>query len=155
MKRITKCALPVLRSKRLWIYQPVTSMTENCLTKRLTSLTKPPRRRICCHHRGAARQLAKKEVEATIATMARIPAKHVSRDDKAVLASLEDDLKRMVFGQDQAITALASAIKLSRAGLRDAEKPVGNYLFSGPTGVGKTEVAKQLAEALGDQADAV
>ena len=93
--------------------------------------------------------IGQKEVEATIATMARIPAKHVSRDDKAVLASLEDDLKRMVFGQDQAITALASAIKLSRAGLRDAEKPVGNYLFSGPTGVGKTEVAKQLAEALG------
>ena len=93
--------------------------------------------------------IGQKEVETTIATMARIPAKHVSRDDKAVLASLEDDLKRMVFGQDQAITALASAIKLSRAGLRDAEKPVGNYLFSGPTGVGKTEVAKQLAEALG------
>ena len=93
--------------------------------------------------------IGQKEVEATIATMARIPAKHVSRDDKAILASLEDDLKRMVFGQDQAITALASAIKLSRAGLRDAEKPVGNYLFSGPTGVGKTEVAKQLAEALG------
>ena len=93
--------------------------------------------------------IGQKEVEATIATMARIPAKHVSRDDKAVLASLESDLKRMVFGQDQAITALASAIKLSRAGLRDAEKPVGNYLFSGPTGVGKTEVAKQLAEALG------
>jgi ATP-dependent Clp protease ATP-binding subunit ClpA len=93
--------------------------------------------------------IGQKEVEATIATMARIPAKHVSRDDKAVLVSLEDDLKRMVFGQDQAITALASAIKLSRAGLRDGEKPVGNYLFSGPTGVGKTEVAKQLAEALG------
>ncbi len=93
--------------------------------------------------------IGQKEVEATIATMARIPAKHVSRDDKTVLASLESDLKRMVFGQDQAITALASAIKLSRAGLRDAEKPVGNYLFSGPTGVGKTEVAKQLAEALG------
>jgi ATP-dependent Clp protease ATP-binding subunit ClpA len=81
--------------------------------------------------------------------MARIPSKHVSRDDKAVLASLETDLKRMVFGQDPAITALASAIKLSRAGLRDAEKPVGNYLFSGPTGVGKTEVARQLAETLG------
>ena len=93
--------------------------------------------------------IGQKEVEATVATMARIPSKHVSRDDQAVLASLEDDLKRMVFGQDQAITALASAIKLSRAGLRDAEKPVGNYLFSGPTGVGKTEVAKQLAEALG------
>ncbi len=93
--------------------------------------------------------IGQKEIEATIATMARIPSKHVSRDDKAVLVSLENDLKRMVFGQDPAITALASAIKLSRAGLRDAEKPVGNYLFSGPTGVGKTEVAKQLAEALG------
>ena len=93
--------------------------------------------------------IGQKEIEATIATMARIPPKHVSRDDKVALASLEDDLKRMVFGQDQAITALASAIKLSRAGLREPEKPVGNYLFSGPTGVGKTEVARQLAEALG------
>ena len=93
--------------------------------------------------------ISQKEIEATVATMARIPSKHVSRDDKAVLASLETDLKRMVFGQDPAITALASAIKLSRAGLRDAEKPVGNYLFSGPTGVGKTEVARQLAETLG------
>ena len=93
--------------------------------------------------------IGQKEIEATVATMARIPSKHVSRDDKAVLASLETDLKRMVFGQDPAVTALASAIKLSRAGLRDAEKPVGNYLFSGPTGVGKTEVARQLAETLG------
>ncbi len=93
--------------------------------------------------------IGQKEIEATVATMARIPSKHVSRDDKAVLASLETDLKRMVFGQDPAINALASAIKLSRAGLRDAEKPVGNYLFSGPTGVGKTEVARQLAETLG------
>ena len=93
--------------------------------------------------------VGQKEVEATIATMARIPPKHVSRDDKVALASLEDDLKRLVFGQDPAITALASSIKLSRAGLREPEKPVGNYLFSGPTGVGKTEVARQLAEALG------
>ena len=93
--------------------------------------------------------IGQKEIETTVATMARIPSKHVSRDDKAVLASLETDLKRMVFGQDPAVTALASAIKLSRAGLRDAEKPVGNYLFSGPTGVGKTEVARQLAETLG------
>ena len=93
--------------------------------------------------------IGQKEVEATIATMARIPSKHVSRDDKQVLATLETDLKRMVFGQDQAITALASAIKLSRAGLREPEKPIGNYLFSGPTGVGKTEVAKQLSETLG------
>jgi ATP-dependent Clp protease ATP-binding subunit ClpA len=93
--------------------------------------------------------IGQKDIEGTVATMARIPSKHVSRDDKTVLASLEDDLKRLVFGQNDAITALASAIKLSRAGLRDAEKPVGNYLFSGPTGVGKTEVARQLAEALG------
>ena len=93
--------------------------------------------------------IGQKEIEATVATMARIPSKHVSRDDKAVLASLGTDLKRMVFGQDPAIWALASAIKLSRAGLRDVEKPVGNYLFSGPTGVGKTEVARQLAETLG------
>ncbi len=93
--------------------------------------------------------IGQKDIEATVATMARIPSKHVSRDDKAVLISLEDDLKRLVFGQNDAITALASAIKLSRAGLRDVEKPVGNYLFSGPTGVGKTEVARQLAEALG------
>jgi len=93
--------------------------------------------------------VGQKEIEATIATMARIPPKHVSRDDKVALASLEDDLKRLVFGQDEAITALASAIKLARAGLREPEKPVGNYLFSGPTGVGKTEAARQLAEALG------
>jgi ATP-dependent Clp protease ATP-binding subunit ClpA len=94
-------------------------------------------------------QIGQKEIETTIASMARIPSKHVSRDDKAVLASLETDLKRMVYGQDTAITALASAIKLSRAGLREAGKPIGNYLFSGPTGVGKTEVAKQLSETLG------
>ena len=90
-----------------------------------------------------------KEIEATIATMARIPPKTVSADDEKVLASLEDDLKRVVFGQDTAITALASAIKLARAGLREPEKPIGSYLFSGPTGVGKTEVAKQLAASLG------
>ena len=93
--------------------------------------------------------IGQKEIEATIATMARIPSKHVSRDDKQALASLETDLKRMVFGQNAAITALSSAIKLSRAGLREPEKPIGNYLFSGPTGVGKTEVAKQLSETLG------
>jgi ATP-dependent Clp protease ATP-binding subunit ClpA len=93
--------------------------------------------------------IGQKEIETTIATMARIPPRNVSRDDKKALASLENDLKRMVYGQDIAITALASAIKLSRAGLREPEKPVGNYLFSGPTGVGKTEVARQLAESLG------
>jgi ATP-dependent Clp protease ATP-binding subunit ClpA len=90
-----------------------------------------------------------KEVEAVIATMARIPPKSVSTDDKKVLATLEPDLKRVVFGQDKAIEVLSSAIKLSRAGLREPNKPIGNYLFSGPTGVGKTEVARQLASILG------
>src|SRR5918997_2303245 len=90
-----------------------------------------------------------KEIEAVVATIARIPPKSVSTDDKRVLEHLEDDLKRVVFGQDLAIEKLASAIKLSRAGLREPDKPIGNYLFSGPTGVGKTEVARQLASILG------
>ncbi|RYY29057.1 MAG: ATP-dependent Clp protease ATP-binding subunit ClpA [Sphingomonadales bacterium] len=90
-----------------------------------------------------------KEIEQVIATMARIPPKTVSTDDTRVLANIEQDLKRVVFGQNKAIEVLSSAIKLSRAGLREPEKPIGNYLFSGPTGVGKTEVAKQLAELLG------
>ncbi|HEV7264275.1 MAG TPA: ATP-dependent Clp protease ATP-binding subunit ClpA [Falsiroseomonas sp.] len=90
-----------------------------------------------------------KDVEEIVAKIARIPPKSVSADDKEVLKNLERDLKSMVFGQDKAIEALSAAIKLSRAGLRDAEKPIGNYLFSGPTGVGKTEVAKQLSKTLG------
>ena len=90
-----------------------------------------------------------KEIEAVIATMARIPPKSVSTDDRAALESLETDLKRVVFGQNAAIEKLSAAIKLSRAGLRDPEKPIGNYLFTGPTGVGKTEVAKQLSSILG------
>ncbi|MGH6861579.1 MAG: ATP-dependent Clp protease ATP-binding subunit ClpA, partial [Phyllobacterium sp.] len=90
-----------------------------------------------------------KEIEATIATMARIPPKTVSKDDEAVLSNLEAELKRVVYGQDLAIEALSSSIKLARAGLREPEKPIGSYLFSGPTGVGKTEVAKQLAMSLG------
>ncbi|TWB44431.1 ATP-dependent Clp protease ATP-binding subunit ClpA [Nitrospirillum pindoramense] len=90
-----------------------------------------------------------KDVEAVVAKIARIPPKSVSRDDREVLLNLERDLKTMVFGQDKAIDTLVSAIKLARAGLRDPEKPIGNYLFSGPTGVGKTEVARQLSRTLG------
>ncbi len=90
-----------------------------------------------------------KEIEAVVAKIARIPAKNVTKDDAEVLKDLEKSLKRVVFGQNQAIEALASAIKLARAGLREPEKPIGNYLFAGPTGVGKTEVAKQLADTLG------
>ena len=90
-----------------------------------------------------------KDVETVVAKIARIPPKSVSRSDKESLKNLERDLKTVVFGQDKAIGALASSIKLARAGLREPEKPIGCYLFSGPTGVGKTEVARQLAMTLG------
>ncbi|MEO8301884.1 MAG: ATP-dependent Clp protease ATP-binding subunit ClpA [Rhizomicrobium sp.] len=90
-----------------------------------------------------------RDVEEIVAKIARIPAKSVSKNDAEALKTLEADLGRVVYGQDTAIHALASAIKLARAGLRQPEKPIGSYLFSGPTGVGKTEVAKQLASILG------
>ena len=90
-----------------------------------------------------------KDVEDVVAKIARIPPKSVSRGDKATLETLERDLKTVVFGQDEAIAAVATAIKMARAGLREPDKPVGCYLFSGPTGVGKTEVARQLAHVLG------
>ncbi|MDS7596892.1 ATP-dependent Clp protease ATP-binding subunit ClpA [Agrobacterium tumefaciens] len=93
--------------------------------------------------------ITEKEIEITIATMARIPPKTVSKDDEMVLANLEQELRSVVYGQDTAIEALSTAIKLARAGLREPNKPIGSYVFSGPTGVGKTEVAKQLASSLG------
>ncbi len=93
--------------------------------------------------------ISPKDIEAVVAKIARIPPKNVSKDDAEVLKDLESTLKRVVFGQDKAIETLSSAIKLARAGLREPEKPIGNYLFAGPTGVGKTEVAKQLADSLG------
>ena len=108
---------------------------------------------------GAAQRLVKEEdrkttigveqIEAVVAKIARIPPKSVSRDDAQTLRDLEVKLKRVVFGQDAAIDALASAIKMARAGLREPDKPIGSYLFAGPTGVGKTEVAKQLAAVMG------
>jgi ATP-dependent Clp protease ATP-binding subunit ClpA len=93
--------------------------------------------------------LGVKEIEAVVAKMARIPAKSVSKSDTEALRNLETDLKRAVYGQDEAIHQLSAAMKMSRAGLRDQHKPIGCYLFSGPTGVGKTEVARQLASTLG------
>jgi ATP-dependent Clp protease ATP-binding subunit ClpA len=90
-----------------------------------------------------------KEIEAVVAKIARIPPKSVSKTDTEALKELETDLKRAVFGQEEAIKQLSSAMKMARAGLRDANKPIGSYLFSGPTGVGKTEAARQLASTLG------
>jgi ATP-dependent Clp protease ATP-binding subunit ClpA len=90
-----------------------------------------------------------KEIEYVISKIARVPSKSVSRDDTQALRDLKADLQRVVFGQDEAIEQLSTAIKLARAGLRDPQKPIGCYLFSGPTGVGKTEVAKQLAATMG------
>jgi ATP-dependent Clp protease ATP-binding subunit ClpA len=95
------------------------------------------------------KSIGTKEIEEVVSKIARIPPKNVSKDDAELLKDLEKTLKRVVFGQDDAIVALSSAIKLARAGLREPEKPIGNYLFAGPTGVGKTEVAKQLALSLG------
>jgi len=108
---------------------------------------------------GAARKLQPAErrtatiepadVEAVVAKMARVPVQSVSSDDKQALASLDVELRRVIYGQDAAIAEVASAIKLARSGLRSADKPIGNFLFAGPTGVGKTELARQLARILG------
>ncbi|WBY16980.1 ATP-dependent Clp protease ATP-binding subunit ClpA [Erythrobacteraceae bacterium WH01K] len=95
------------------------------------------------------KKITAREIEQVIATMARIPPKSVSKDDKKALENLERDLKHVVFGQDAAVKKLSTAMKLSRAGLRDPDKPIGSFLFSGPTGVGKTEVARQLASIMG------
>ncbi len=95
------------------------------------------------------KKITAREIEAVIATMARIPPKSVSSDDKKEHENLERDLKHVVFGQDAAVRKLSTAMKLSRAGLRDPDKPIGSFLFSGPTGVGKTEVARQLASIMG------
>jgi ATP-dependent Clp protease ATP-binding subunit ClpA len=93
--------------------------------------------------------IGKMEIEEIVARIARVPSQHVSSDDRSALKNLDRDLKTVVFGQDQAINALARAIKMSRSGLGSPLKPIGNFLFSGPTGVGKTEVARQLAYCMG------
>ncbi|MBO4520406.1 MAG: ATP-dependent Clp protease ATP-binding subunit ClpA [Alphaproteobacteria bacterium] len=95
------------------------------------------------------KQITAQDIEEVVSAMAHVPAKTVSVDDTEALRNLEKDLKASVFGQNKAIEALTSSIKMARAGLREPEKPIGSYLFSGPTGVGKTEVARQLAKSLG------
>ncbi len=95
------------------------------------------------------KRLNSSDIEAIVAKLAQIPEKNISRSDKEALGELEKELKKVIFGQDKAIDTLAGAIKLSRAGLGPEERPIGSFLFSGPTGVGKTELAKQLAEAMG------
>ena len=104
------------------------------------SLVSPSRRK---------KTLGVADLEEVIAKMARIPSKRVNSNDRSLLLNLERDLKLVVYGQDNAVTEVSDAVKLSRAGLRDTEKPIGCYLFTGPTGVGKTEVSKQLARSLG------
>ncbi len=101
----------------------------------------PPERRVPA--------IGAEQVEQIVAKMARVPVQAVSSDDRLALATLDSELKRVIFGQDRAIDEVASAIKLSRSGLRSADKPIGNFLFAGPTGVGKTELARQLARILG------
>src|SRR5690606_35121342 len=93
--------------------------------------------------------IGKAEIEEIVSKIARIPPQSVSSDDRNKLATLERDLKAVVFGQNKAIEALAAAIKMARSGLGKPDKPIGAFLFSGPTGVGKTEVARQLAFTLG------
>jgi ATP-dependent Clp protease ATP-binding subunit ClpA len=93
--------------------------------------------------------VGKQEIEEIVAKIARIPPQHVSADDRSLLKNLERDLRTVVFGQNEAISALTTAIKMSRSGLGNPQKPIGNFLFSGPTGVGKTEVARQLAYCMG------
>lgn len=95
------------------------------------------------------KMIQRREIEDIVAGIARIPARTIGRNDRIQLKTIERDLKAMVYGQDKALEALASAVKMARSGLRDAEKPVGSYLFTGPTGVGKTESARQLAQTLG------
>tara|TARA_R110002073_G_scaffold114291_16_gene251522 strand:- start:5634 stop:7952 length:2319 start_codon:yes stop_codon:yes gene_type:complete len=95
------------------------------------------------------KEITVEDVERVVSKIARIPAKSVSKDDTALLACIDTDLKRVIYGQDEAIEVLTDAIRLARAGLREDEKPIGSYLFSGPTGVGKTEVTKQMASLLG------
>jgi ATP-dependent Clp protease ATP-binding subunit ClpA len=97
----------------------------------------------------AKKTINRPEIEEIVAKIARIPPASVSTDDRSKLKTLDRDLKSVVFGQDPAIDALAAAIKMARSGLGRPDKPIGSFLFSGPTGVGKTEVAKQLAFILG------
>ena len=121
-----------------------TSATSDFLAKNNTNSDKP-----AAKTQKPPIKIGVADIESIIAKLARIPPKAVSSDDKSILEHLDRDLKRLVFGQDEAIATLADAIKLSRAGLKAPDKPIGSFMFAGPTGVGKTEVSRQLANLLG------
>ena len=123
-------------------------MTDACLTKQLILLTKQVRRKEFYLKSKQKKNIGSKEIEDVIAKIARIPAKNINKDDRSSLKNLERDLKAVIFGQDKAIETLSNAIKMSRSGIGPIDRPIGSFLFSGPTGVGKTEVARQLAYTL-------
>ncbi len=137
------------RSSRRWSWRHATSTTASCPTSAIDVIDEAGAAQHLVSESKRRKTISPKEIEAVVAKIARIPPKNVSKNDAEVLRDLDAGLKRVVFGQDNAIEMLSSAIKLARAGLREPEKPIGNYLFAGPTGVGKTEVAKQLASSLG------
>ena len=156
-------ATPRMRSRRRPSWRRVTCATTSCPTAPSTCSTKPARRCGCDRRGGrvaAARphpthpgrsRSALDQIEEVVARMARIPAKQASSSDRDRLRSLEESLGRVVFGQEEAVATVARAIKRARAGLGQPERPAGCFLFTGPTGVGKTELAKQLAMHLGNE----
>ena len=145
-------AIRYTRKKRCGLRQncrPSTSTSVICRIKPSTLSMKPARASGWYRHPSARKTINVTDIEEIIAKIARIPKKSVSSSEKEVLKNLDRNLKLVVYGQDESIEALASAIRLTRSGLGNEDKPVGSFLFAGPTGVGKTEISKQLAKILG------
>src|ERR1700694_1269297 len=143
--------MPTRRCGRRPSWPIATSMNDICPTKPSTWSMRPAHGCACGRGAGARREarVDVSQIEDVVARMARIPAKNVSASDRDLLKNLERNLKLVIFGQNQAIETLSAALKMARSGLGDQRKPVGSLLFAGPTGVGKTEVTRQLAIALG------
>ena len=145
----TASRTPTRRCARRPSFRPSTSTIGTCPTRRSTSSTRPARTAGCSPKPRGRASSTSSSSRTIVAKIARIPPKNVSASDRDVLRNIERDLKLVIFGQDRAIGALASAIKMARSGLGDERRPVGSFLFSGPTGVGKTEVTRQLALTMG------